>query len=72
MDVFDLEPKFITLLADRDHIARYTGTMETYDIGGKKVQFLVTIFDDGELTIATRPTRDSTWSPPQTLERSVS
>lgn len=71
MEVYDLSPKFVTLLADHDNIVRYSGTMSSYDIGNKIVQFLVTIFDDGEMTIATRPSSDSSWSPPVMLERSA-
>ena len=68
-------PPTITILANRDLMANWVGHINSHDItsaalaGG--IYLLVSLEEDGTLRIATKPGSawDSTWSPPQQLER---
>lgn len=67
-----LNPQFATVLADYDGHARWQTTLQNYDTGGKPIDVLVTLFSDGTVHLATRPTSqpDCSWSPPAIAERS--
>lgn len=66
-----LSPQFATVLADYDGHARWVTTLNNYDTGNKPVDVLVTLFSDGTMHLATRPTHEPscTWSPPAIAER---
>jgi len=66
MELFDLEPKFITILADDDGYSRWKVTLRNFDTGDKPIDLLVMMDADGGMALATRPPHDTscTWSPP--------
>ena len=69
------DPTFVTVMADGDGHARWaasidcTDVMQAYRTGG--IYILVTLNEEGELTVAFKPGRhwEASWSPPITLDR---
>ena len=66
MEIFSLDPKFMTILADDDGYSRWKVTLRNFDTGEKPIDLLVVMDIDGEMAIATRPSHDSScsWSAP--------
>jgi hypothetical protein len=66
MELFDLEPKFITVLADDDGYCRWKVTLRNFDTADKPIDLLIMMDADGGIALASRPPHNPacTWSPP--------
>jgi hypothetical protein len=66
MEVFGLDPKFITILADDDGYSRWKVTLRNFDSGDKPIDLLIMMDADGDMALATRPPHDPScsWSAP--------
>ena len=47
MEVFGLDPKFITILADDDGFSRWKVTLRNFDSGDKPIDLLIMMDADG-------------------------
>ena len=66
MEVFGLDPKFITILADDDGFSRWKVTLRNFDSGDKPIDLLIMMDSNGDMALATRPPHDPScsWSAP--------